>query len=107
MKTQNKVQLIGYAGDDPELRTLPSGTKKAYMRIATHVKSKEKEDEWIPTWHNIVAWDEHAQRLADNFSKGSHMMVEGALYYRSYQDKTGQTMHVTEINTSHFLNLDR
>ncbi|MEO8173116.1 MAG: single-stranded DNA-binding protein [Sediminibacterium sp.] len=107
MKTQNRVNLVGYVGDDPVLRTLPSGTMKAFIRVATHIQSKETKDEWIPTWHNVIAWNEDAQKLADNFSKGSHILLEGSLQYRTYADKQGQTQYVTEISTTHFLNLDR
>ena len=35
---KNRVQLIGNAGSDPEVRTLDSGRKLAYLTIATHDK---------------------------------------------------------------------
>lgn len=109
MKTQNKVQLIGYAGHEPQVKEFSSGSKKATLNLATHhpVKKQNGEREWITTWHKVIAWNERAEYLADNFIKGSHLMVEGSLIYRTYEDKQGHTRYVTEIRANFFVNLDR
>lgn len=109
MKTQNKVQLIGYAGSEPQVRLFASGSKKASLSVATHHPRKKDtgEVEWVTTWHSIIAWNERAEYLAENFIKGSHLLVEGSLVYRTYEDKQGHTRYITEIKANYFLNLDR
>lgn len=109
MKTQNKVELIGYVGKDPAVFTLPSGDKKVNFRLATHVPSKKDngETEWVPTWHNVVAMRSKAETALTHFIKGSHVMVIGSLVYRNYTDKEGISRMITEIVASRFIDLDR
>jgi single-strand DNA-binding protein len=109
MKTQNKVQLIGYVGNDPVIKVFESGSKKVRLRIATHwlVTKEDGEGTWVTTWHTAIAWNEKAELIADQFSKGSHILLEGALHYREYRDKNERLRTVTEIKAFHFLNLDR
>lgn len=109
MKTQNKVQLIGYVGTDLIIEILPSGTKKVRIRVATHypIQKENKETQWVTTWHNVVATEEKADHVVNNFSKGSHILVEGPLHYYSFLDRQGILRHMTEIKGFYFLNLDR
>jgi single-strand DNA-binding protein len=109
MKTQNKVQLIGYVGNDPVIRQFESGSKTVRLRIATHwpLIKENGEKQWATTWHTAIAWNRKAELMADQFSKGSHILIEGALQYREYTDKNGQLRSVTEIKAIYFLNLDR
>lgn len=109
MKTQNKVQLIGYVGNEPTLFTAVNGSKKLTLRVATDQYFKKENGEPFKktTWHDIVAWEKTAEIAAVDFSKGSHILVEGKINYRTYEDKNGHTRYVTEIKASTFMNLDR
>lgn len=109
MKTKNKVELIGYVGHEPVLLNFPSGAKKAVIRMATDefVKLDNGERQQITTWHDIAAWDDMADTAIQNFSVGSHILVEGKLVYRTFEDNTGHTRYVTEIKAYSFMNLDR
>lgn len=110
MKTQNKAQLIGYLGDDPQVFDFANGNKKVRMRLATDTyRQKEFDPEPIKktSWHTIICWAEMAEIAQDRFIKGSHIMVEGMIQYRSYTDKNGQLREVTEINAFHLADLDR
>lgn len=109
MKTRNKVELIGYLGKDPQAYTLPSGTIKVRLRLATHARMKKEngEFEWVSTWHDIVAWKEKADYVLNTFIKGSHILVNGKIAYRTYIDKNGITRYITEIIASSFTDLDR
>jgi len=80
------------------------------FRLATHhrIPSKEKEAQYVSTWHRVVAWENKMiEEIAGNALKGSHVMVEGMLSYRSYTDEQGKTHHVSEIKATSFYNLDR
>lgn len=110
MKTQNKVQLVGYLGRDPDIKVFEKGTKKARMRLATdtYYKKNPEEDAIKKTiWHTIVCWNEVADIVENNFIKGSHIMVEGMIEYRVYSDKDGVVKDVTEIKAFHLTDLDR
>ena len=109
MKTQNRVQLIGYLGTDPVIRTTPSGAQYAKMRMATdeYFRDVSGQPQHKATWHDVVAWDTVATTVAGNYIKGSHVMVEGRICHRTYADKNGHTRYVTEIKATCLLNLDR
>ncbi len=109
MKTQNKVQLIGYLGEDPVVGTTPGGTPYARIRMATDefFKDAEGNRHKITTWHDVMAWESMATTVSGNFIKGSHVLIEGKICYRTYEDKAGHTRYITEIKASTLMNLDR
>ncbi len=109
MKTQNKVQLIGYVGKDPVIKTTPTGKKCISIRVATDSFFKSANGGKIKntTWHEVIAWEKKAESAANNFITGSHILVEGTIVYRTYEDRTGHTRYVTEIKAASLMNLDR
>jgi hypothetical protein len=71
MKWQNKVQLIGYMGLDPEIKELPRGGKVAIIRLATHTLFQKTKGEPSRTtaWNTVKLWGDRAERVATNFSR--------------------------------------
>ena len=63
MKTTNKVELSGYIGVEPEVKTLSNGSKMLRFSLATSEDYKSKTGEWVKntTWHNIVMWNKTAE----------------------------------------------
>jgi single-strand DNA-binding protein len=104
----NSVQLIGYVGQNLSEKTFSSG-KKITLRVATVQTHKNKEGKvnYISTWHDVVAWDAVADYAAGNFVKGSRILVEGFIIYRTYPDLQGHLRYVTEIKATFLHNLDR
>ncbi|MCH5597988.1 single-stranded DNA-binding protein [Niabella ginsengisoli] len=104
----NRVQLIGYVGSDLVVRNFQK-TSNVRLRVATHYphKSPSGTVEWKTVWHDVVAWDRMAKVAECNFVKGSRIMLEGSIHYRSFSDKNGHLRYVTEINANSLLNLDR
>ena len=49
MKSLNRIELIGYVGADPEIRTTAEGTKVAKLTLATNRKSGKEE---VADWHS-------------------------------------------------------
>ncbi len=104
-KSVNKVVLIGNLGADPEVRTVPSGTRVANFSVATSrewsAEGGQKQEK--TEWHKIVVWNNaRGTGLADvvekYLKKGDRVYIEGRLEYRSYEDKKdGTTKYVTEI----------
>ncbi len=108
MKTNNVI-LIGYVGADPTIKILPGGIKKAMIRMATHMPGKNEKGEkiWNTVWHEIIAWGTKAAYAERSFVKGSKILIDGMIKYRTYKDQTGHTRYVTNIIAGSLLNLDR
>lgn len=106
---KNNVQLIGHMGADPEVKTLDNGSKVARIRVATTERFKNKNGEWQDdtTWHNIVAWENLAERAEKYLNKGSHILIEGKLTSRSYVDNKGEKKYIYEVRATNFLLLDK
>lgn len=95
----NKVLLIGTLGDEPTIRTTPSGKNVATLSIVTNDARRNIDTgEIIETseWHHIVMWNKLAETANKYLHKGSLIYVEGKLRTRSY-DKNGQKHYVTEV----------
>ncbi|MBN8720500.1 MAG: single-stranded DNA-binding protein [Sediminibacterium magnilacihabitans] len=109
MKTQNTVQLIGYLGLDPILRTAINGSKLARFRVATDYFRRHKDGSVTKkvTWHNVLAWDWLAEKIPGNFIKGSHVLIKGEIRHRKFKNKSGKLQSITEVRASELLNLDR
>ncbi len=95
----NKVTLIGRAGIDPEVRYTQNQSKVVKFRMATSrywndnsgVRQEKTE------WHNIVCWGYLADRAEKMVTKGSLIMVEGAIEYSNWQDSDGTKHYRTDI----------
>ena len=96
---KNRVQLIGNLGNKPEVIILESGKKLAKFSIATNETYKNSKGEKVidTQWHNIVAWNKTAEIIESYLDKGSEVMIEGRLVYRSYESETGEKKYITEI----------
>jgi single-strand DNA-binding protein len=103
-RSLNKVQLIGNLGADPEVRSTNNGSRVATLSIATSRqwtgKSGDKQEK--TEWHRVIFWNTNFSKLADlaekYCKKGDKVYVEGAIEYRTWQDREGQTKYTTEIN---------
>ena len=95
----NKVQLIGYLGGDPELKDVGNGRQMLRMRLATNERYKTADGQWKETteWHPVVAWGRQAERLAAQVSKGTGLVVEGRLVHRTYETGEGEKRYTTEV----------
>ena len=105
----NKVLLIGYNGLIPVCKKTSNGSKRVRIRVATHYfRTNEKgKREYHTIWHNVIAWDGKAEYAERNFVKGSKIMVEGSIAYRTYLDHTGHVRYITDIIAHNLVNLDR
>lgn len=95
----NKVQLIGNLGKDPEVKEFEGGRKVANFPLATTESYKNDAGEKISetSWHSIVAWNGLATIAEKYLNKGKEVALEGRLTYRNYEDKEGNKKYFTEI----------
>jgi len=105
---QNKVQLIGNLGKDPEIKNLTSGKIKASFSLATsdYYKNGEGEKVTDTQWHNVIAWGKLAEIAENYLQKGNKVAVEGKLIHRVYDDNDGQKKYITEVVANSLMMLD-
>ncbi len=95
----NKVFLIGNLTRDPELKSLPSGTKVTSFSLATNRVWKDQSGnrQEGTEYHNIVAFGRQAETIKQYCRKGSSLYVEGRIQTRSWDAADGQKKYRTEI----------
>lgn len=99
----NKALLLGRLGKDPETKDI-NGNQVTKFSLATTEKTKDKSGELkeLTEWHNIVIWGKLADVAQKYLTKGSQVLVEGKISYKSWEDKDGNKKYMTEINCTNF-----
>ncbi|MGJ0624636.1 single-stranded DNA-binding protein [Xenorhabdus bovienii] len=96
----NKVILIGYLGQDPEIRYLPTGGSVTTLSLATSDSWRDKQTGEIrekTEWHRVVIFGKLAEIAAEYLQKGTQVYIEGQLQTRKWQDNQGQDRYSTEV----------
>ena len=96
----NKVIIVGFLGNDPEVRTMPAGDLVVNISVATSESWTDKntgEKKEVTEWHRIVIYRKLAEIAAQYLRKGSQVYIEGRLKTRKWQDNNGQDRYSTEI----------
>ncbi len=88
----NKVLLIGNVGGDPEIRSLPSGSKVANFSLATSESYTDKngQKQTQTEWHRVELWDNLASVVEQYVKKGDSLYVEGKIRNERWTDQNGQ-----------------
>lgn len=84
----NKVILIGWLGQDPELRHTSDGTPVCNLSVATSETWKDQKgnEQKRTEWHRVVFWRRLAEIVGQYLKKGSQIYVEGKIQSREYED---------------------
>jgi len=84
----NKVTLIGWLGQDPELRHTADGTSVCNLSIATSEAWKDQKgvDQKRTEWHRVVLWRRLAEIAGSYLKKGAQVYIEGKIQSREYED---------------------
>ncbi len=94
----NRVVLVGRLVADPDLRYTGSGIAVANFRLAVNKPFKNKDTgESEADFINCVVWRKAAESLANYMKKGNMIGVDGKIQTRTYDDKNGKTVYVTEV----------
>jgi len=96
---KNKIQLIGYLGQDPEIKNFENEVVRLRCSIATHdrVKNAAGTYEDRTTWHQLVMFNKLAVRAGKLLKKGDLCAVEGSLSYTTYTNSEQQSVTKTEV----------
>jgi single-strand DNA-binding protein len=100
----NKVIIMGNMTKDPELKYTEGGLAICNFSIATNRrwKGKDGEKKEEVEFHNCVAFNKQAEVIAQFFTKGKGIHVDGRLHTRSWETPEGQKRYATEIVMEEF-----
>ncbi len=95
----NKVFLFGNLTRDPELKSLPSGSKVASFALATNRVWKDQSGtrQESTDFHNIVVFGRQAETASQYLKKGGSVFIEGRIQTRSWEGTDGKKNYRTEI----------
>lgn len=90
---KNRINLIGRAGDKPDIRYLDSG--KVVARIGLAVDRPNRND---PDWFDIEVWDTLAEVVANQVGKGQQIAISGFLKMDAWTDRnSGAKRRVVKV----------
>jgi len=101
----NRVQLIGHLGADPELKTFDNGSVMARLSLATSERATGKKGEKAirTQWHQLIVWGKLAEICGRYLQKGREVAIEGRIAYRTFTDVEGNSRLITEITVNDLL----
>ena len=87
----NRITLVGFLGDKPDIRTAGGdGKKVAAFRVATSTTWKDKagNEQSETQWHQVEVWGGWVDSVA-KLEKGAKVYVEGEMKYREWDKPDG------------------
>ena len=93
----NRTVLVGRLVRDVDLRYTPNGVAVANFTIACNRPFKSRDGDQEADFINCVVWRKPAENTAQYTKKGSLVGVDGRLQSRTYDDKDGKKVFVTEV----------
>jgi single-strand DNA-binding protein len=77
----NKIILLGYAGNDAELRFTASGKAVANFSVAVNESYKDSNDDNVDRveWFRCVAWNGLAELCGQYILRGKQLYLEGRM----------------------------
>lgn len=86
---KNTVTLVGFVGNDSEVRETKSDATLVNLSLATtrSFKDSEGERQQETEWHRITCFNGIGKCVADHVTKGAMIMVTGRIHYTKWTDK--------------------
>ena len=96
---KNTVTLVGFVGNAPEIRNLPSGATITSVSLATSRSWKDGEGkrQSETEWHRVTCFNGIGKSVAEHVAKGAMIMVTGRIHYTRWTDSEGQARYGCEI----------
>lgn len=103
MPNLNKVMLMGNLTRDPETRAA-GNAQVCEFGLATNRKwkSKQGEDKEETCFVDCTAWGRTGEVIAEHFSKGRPIYVEGRLQLDQWQDQDGNNRSKLKVIVERF-----
>ena len=95
----NRVILIGYVGNAPEIKYTTSGHPVGTFSLATNEVwvGPDKKKKEHTEWHNVVAWGKLGEFSKKYVNKGQLIYLEGRIHSQSWVDKNNVRQKKIEI----------
>ena len=93
----NKVELVGRLTKEPEVKLTSNQTEYCNFTVAVDRKFKDKDGKRQADFIICVAWKQTATFIQKYFHKGSRIGLTGSSQTRTFEDKEGRTVFVTEV----------
>ncbi len=105
----NKVILIGFLGDAPEVRFSQQGKPVGTFCVAVNENWKDAQGvrQECVEWFRIVCFGRLAEVCGQYLDKGRHVYIEGRLQTWKWEDRGGEKRTTVEVVASHMRILDR
>lgn len=97
----NKVELIGYLGQEPELRVTKDGKDIYTLSVATSFSRKQQDGSYkdFTEWHKITVF--HQTNFMQYLHKGDLVYLQGHLHYT--QDDARRTKRSKTLFHANYL----
>lgn len=90
----NRVFLVGNLTSDPIAKQTSTGKSMSFFSVAINEKmNNQNRTMFIP----CKAWDRRADFINAYLKKGDTVVIDGKLDRRSYANKEGKNVYVTEV----------
>ena len=93
----NKVILIGRLTKDPDIHYTQSQNVTCNFTLAVNREFKNQNGQYEADFIPVVLWGKTAEAAGNSLAKGHRLCVEGRMQVRTYEDKQGKTVWVTEV----------
>lgn len=96
---KNTVTLVGFAGNNPEVRETQSGAKITSLSLATSRSYKDAQDkrQTETEWRRITCFNGIGKSVAEHVTKGAMVMITGRIHYTRWTDQNGTERYGCEI----------
>lgn len=93
----NQVTLVGRLTKDPELKVTPEGGHVTNVTLAVSRQFRNQNGEIDADFVQCTLWNKAADNTVQYCGKGSVVGITGRLQTRSYENREGKRVFVTEV----------
>jgi single-strand DNA-binding protein len=105
----NKIILIGFLGDAPEVRFSQQGKPVGTFSLAVNERWKDAQGSIRERveWFKVVCFGRLAEVCGEYLTKGRHVYLEGRLQTRKWSDREDDKRTTVEVVANRMQILDR
>lgn len=98
MYALNRIKLIGYVTEKPELRTIGSGMEVCDVNLRVISKVQRESDTFDSTsFHSVTCWAGMAKTISQYTDAGSQIYIEGRLKTETWDGEDGKKRYKTKV----------